>query len=590
MARSATEDGPPSAEGDSGAASEDGSARPGASSGAALANDLDANAIRSREKSDRWHEHHNVPLKTDCPARPFVHQLLRHATHAINEAEEQSVKAVLAGKGVTDFDSHFLFNRDYWNKRVRMPPRKADEASDNLLAVLAYLKGSDVFREYITEDCEKHILGWARRCREGRYEDLPDVSMYDFDRYDRDGLALWISRRGSKAENFHQKMNNAAPAFAIGAKHGHFLQVLVAFQYSVNAGVKRSNEPDFGHFMLNLEDRIQSRILEIYDVDLFPNRINVSEQNPMDLICVGVGPLSHDPQFVRNGDPADCLSGDLLFLARQMGLVYPLLPPATKREFGMIKSFCKHNPQPKMSDIQRLCRTFKSESNGVNVFPKLPSQIKPAIKQWKANEEITALKLQAGESYTELLQHLKGQTVSLEPPPENPGESAGQQSAVSKLQETSLRRLPPPHVPPLCAPTQNQAVPTESVAQTCRCAFYPICKADPRVCGGFQRDRCKMYGIGGKKKTPTEDELAKAKREDQWKEDTKQQNCAWHPYCTAKAVECGGRRKDECSKYGIDGSDAAHAPSDEDLARAKKVERSKRRKELRQAKKSAGKA
>ena len=80
--------------------------------------------IRSREKSDWWHEHHNVPLKKDCPAAPFIPALLRHATNAMNETEKENVETVLASKNITDYDEHFYCHREYWYQRVQMPPRK----------------------------------------------------------------------------------------------------------------------------------------------------------------------------------------------------------------------------------------------------------------------------------------------------------------------------------------------------------------------------------------------------------------------------------------------------------------------------------
>ena len=73
-----------------------------------------------------------------------------------------------------------------------MPPRKADEACENMLAVADFLEKSETFKEYATEELGKFIRGWAKRCQQGRYEDLPDVEMYTHDRYDCDGLDLWI--------------------------------------------------------------------------------------------------------------------------------------------------------------------------------------------------------------------------------------------------------------------------------------------------------------------------------------------------------------------------------------------------------------
>jgi hypothetical protein len=94
---------------------------------------LTTSLIQSREKSDSLHEHYNVPLKKDSPVSPFVHQLLKHATFAMNAAEEDNVQQVLASKGVTvtDFDENFFFNREYWYKHVRMVPKEPDEASAN---------------------------------------------------------------------------------------------------------------------------------------------------------------------------------------------------------------------------------------------------------------------------------------------------------------------------------------------------------------------------------------------------------------------------------------------------------------------------
>jgi len=206
-----------------------------------------------------------------------------------------------------------------------------------VLAVIHYLDTEDAFKEYVTLDFVKHIKGWAQRCRQDRYEDLPDVEMYKHDGYDADGLDLWLRRRGSKGENFHQKMSVAAGPFGIGIETGHYLQVILAYLYLVSAGIKRCGEPDYGHFMLHLEYRIQTRIQEIWCVDLFMNRINVSEYKPLDFVAVGVGPLSHDNDYVTKGPPAEFLHGDLRFLGERMGVKYPPMPPLTKREFGMIK-------------------------------------------------------------------------------------------------------------------------------------------------------------------------------------------------------------------------------------------------------------
>jgi phosphoribosylformylglycinamidine (FGAM) synthase-like enzyme len=49
-----------------------------------------------------------------------------------------------------------------------------------------------------------------------------------------------------------------------------------------------------------------------------------------------------------------------------------ILPPSTKKEFQMIKSFWGEHPQHKQAHIKRCLNMFKAQSNDDNVWPKLP--------------------------------------------------------------------------------------------------------------------------------------------------------------------------------------------------------------------------
>ena len=489
------------------------------------AEDVEDNVIHSREKSDIWHEHDGLSklLKRDNPAAPYIHHLLRIATLSINETEEKRVKFVLSSKGIPNHDEHFFHNREYWYKRVRMPPRKGSIAHDNLLGVIDYLKSSDAFKESITLEVEKYIRGWARRCQHGRYEELPDVEMYTCDGVDSDGLDLWIRHRGSRAENLHQKMKTSVGPFGVGAETAHNLQVIVLYEYLVNAGIARCGEPDFGHTHLWLEDRIQSQISEIYGVEIFPSRTNVSQFKPIDFTAVGVVPLCLNEDYVEKGEPASNLTGDIRWVAMRQGLKYPPIPPTTKEEFHIIRDFCKNHPNPTRADINTLCKTFKAKSDGNTIFPKLPPMINPAIKRWKINQEIRLLKLKAGTSYDDFLQKMKKETVSLPSPTrKRKAVKKGKQHQQSYLEAQSMEidndanvaRLPPVHVPPLNAPTQHETVPPSlAPAGTItiqRCVFWPICDSDARICGGISEDTCRVYGREvGIQDTPSAGEVAK---------------------------------------------------------------------------------
>ena len=65
----------------------------------------------------------------------------------------------------------------------------------------------------------------------------------------------------------------------------------------------------------------------------------------------------------------------------------------------MIKLFCANCPQPKISEIEELCKQYKAQSNGIGIFPKVPSMIKSFIKQWTANEQIALVEQQIKESF-----------------------------------------------------------------------------------------------------------------------------------------------------------------------------------------------
>ena len=104
-----------------------------------------------------------------------------------------------------------------------------------------------------------------------------------------------------------------------------------------------------------------------------------------------------------------------------------------------------------------------------------------------------------------------------------------------------LRKMPPPHVPPLCAPTQSETVHVQSSDQDIdRCAYWPKCKLNRSVCNGHTTEQCKVYGICGTNagEAPTGSELSYLKRQETWK--YKDAKCAWSPYCR-KAIDCRGK-------------------------------------------------
>jgi len=82
-----------------------------------------------------------------------------------------------------------------------------------------------------------------------------------------------------------------------------------------------------------------------------------------------------------------------------MGVNISPIPSSTKDVLEMIKAFLSQHPRHEQADIQQLCQMFKAKSDGINIFPKLPTMIGQLLKMWKINQQIVLLKLQVGAAF-----------------------------------------------------------------------------------------------------------------------------------------------------------------------------------------------
>ena len=162
-------------------------------------------------------------------------------------------------------------------------------------------------------------------------------------------------------------MSVSLTPFGFGIEISHYLQLILAYFYNISVDTSRCDEPDFGHFMLHLEDQIQLRIQYLWGVNIFKNHINLPEHEPLDFMAVGVGILSFDDHYVTKGEPVDGLPNDHHFSARKVSVKHPPSSPSPKWEFEMIKLFLVNDPWPKEADIQRLCMMVKAQTNGTNI-------------------------------------------------------------------------------------------------------------------------------------------------------------------------------------------------------------------------------
>jgi len=161
---------------------------------------------------------------------------------------------------------------------LQIPPRKINDTSANLLAVLHYLKAEDVFKEYDIR------FSWSNQ---GVGKMVPTRLIWGFavcQNIQTWWLWHWWVRFVATMPRVQgwklpPKDEQSYMPFGGWYETGHYLQlqVILAYFYLMSVGIKCCGKMDYGHFMLHLEDWTQTRIQEIWGMALFINHINVSE-------------------------------------------------------------------------------------------------------------------------------------------------------------------------------------------------------------------------------------------------------------------------------------------------------------------------
>jgi hypothetical protein len=461
---------------------------------------IDDGTPRSRDKSDIFHIFQNNPLPKDCPVRAAVSRLLIHATFEFDIDDYKTVTSFLARrygiKTVDDILRHFYFNREWWRRRCRMYTPAPEEHAIRIRRIHEYIKNTEPLKEHYTDELRKYLIGLERKCEEGLFEELGDVSLFQWDGTDYNGLDLWLRFRGSnRAENVHQKMSVAFGPWGVGARTAHYVLLLVSYRYNVQTGIRRYNEYNFGHSWLHYIDRIQSRILDIFGVDVYPRRTNLAQFQPVkDYVAIGIGPLAYNADYVEKGAPDPRLKGDLLFVADRMGLKCAPMPIAHPKEKAMFNKHMQDYPKPKDKDWRELAKHFKQLTDCKTIFPKLPTMLKCYYKKWKDNQLIVLAELQMKEPYEALLRDL---AVPTQPSPnmavQNQGEirrELPEDNQSLPLDPSLANALP---VPPAAAPGQTAFVGAKTSGgkiPTRRCFYRPFCTKMADECQGYNRGGC----------------------------------------------------------------------------------------------------
>ena len=302
-------------------------------------------APRNRQKTDMFHRFKALPVDKSDPRRPTVSKLLMHASLKPDIDDyvklqkrlepKMSHKPCDGDKYIDEIMNIYFHKREWWKQRCRMYTLPAIEHAQRMQQVIDIIQSDEVLLPLYDDDLEKYFKSFMDAIVRGEFEELRDVNMFINYASDSHGLDLYYRMKGTvRAENLHNKMNNAVGNWGIGARTAHMLLVLLCYRYNVSGNIRRCGGHNFGHSELYLIDRIQKRVQELYNVLIWPKHKNVMDfKGKPNFISVGIGPLCFDEKYVEFADePAAHLIGDLHFVAKQQGLKYPLHQVNTERE------------------------------------------------------------------------------------------------------------------------------------------------------------------------------------------------------------------------------------------------------------------
>jgi hypothetical protein len=146
-----------------------------------------------------------------------------------------------------EFLDDFYFNREYWYRRVRTYPPPAKLGADNIREIRKFIEKTTVLAVTYNGKLQQYLDSLEELCEKGLLEESHDVSLYQWDGKDSNGLNLWLRKRGSnQCEILHQKMRAGFGPCGVRPEIGHYMLLLVTFFFNVNTGIRRNGWHDFG--------------------------------------------------------------------------------------------------------------------------------------------------------------------------------------------------------------------------------------------------------------------------------------------------------------------------------------------------------
>jgi len=252
----------------------------------------------------------------------------------------------------------------------------------------------------------------------GYYSDPPDVNFYSYEvdkkgevRKDKFGIPFLRSSRGTNlVESIHRQMNTTF-RHRCGIELGHTQLGERRHRHNIDVAVRNYTEfPWVGHYDTWNIDLLQNLVEENTGTLLFPSWQNISdyEDTAESFITVPLHNKELDTrlhervtQLKEQKRYSPSLTQDVTFLCREWEVDLPFLPVMKKEEFRLFSTLMLGGSMTGF-DAEKMALLWIGHVDGVNIFPKLPAQLREYYQRWERNSRIQAPQKKA-KKYTDLL-------------------------------------------------------------------------------------------------------------------------------------------------------------------------------------------
>jgi len=85
---------------------------------------------------------------------------------------------ILRQKGITNYDEHFYYNKEYWREHVCMFYPKGSVHAREVSLIEMFVQNNFATKEYYNEELRIWFKDFIEKCYQGYFEDMIDISCY----------------------------------------------------------------------------------------------------------------------------------------------------------------------------------------------------------------------------------------------------------------------------------------------------------------------------------------------------------------------------------------------------------------------------